>query len=485
LRERRRSAPPLFFLLLLFVLLGIAIVKERLEEIPRIPYELAEYAEVGVSDLGTSSLFADTILLKVSLIARRPGRVRFILAGDGGVDEDPAKRALARRMRQLCRDRGCDFVVFTGDNFYSNGIDTFAAFADSLEGSDPEFSLQGDFLAEAEPPARQRLAARVREAAGRVAGACAKAGTPRRASTARITAAARSTDSAAGVLPNPGADVLTDSAAHAAYELHFHPKFEQTFRWLDEERIPAFVAIGNHDTRSPFGTECEIGYSLSRTAWRFPYYYYQIQVDEPRSGEPLATLFILYSTAEHGSQAGENLVRIGPRQGRWLRTALRALPPVQAETPWLLFATHHPIWSAGTHTLGEYRSLHVDLLEALRQTGTYPDLLLGGHNHWLESVSVAVQGRPALQVVSGSLSKVALGQMLTRGYPLFNTIGLDPAWRARMANDLKTDPSAFLANDRSVLARGFALIDLDGGKATVRFFGVNGELYREEFRRPG
>jgi hypothetical protein len=447
---------PVLILFVLVALVGIAIVRERYEEIPRVPYELAEYAGVGVEDLGTARLFTNATELEVSIPARRPGRVRFLVAGDGGQDEDPGKRALERRMRELCLRGGCDFVLLTGDNVYPDGIDAFGASA--LADSIPGFDLQAEFLSGASDAFDRALAARVRAAAGRVASACGAAAGPNRLGAR---------------------DEGLDSSAAEAYRRHFEPKFERTFGWAEEAGIPVFVVLGNHDWRSPFGAECEIGYSLAPgSSWTLPFYFYQVEVTDPAAGGPLATLFVLYSAPPHASPAGENYTRIGLRQQAWLRSALSS-----SRGRWKLSASHHPVWSAGGHTLTEYFSFHADLLAVLAETGARLDLLLAGHNHWLESVRVSLLGAPALQVVSGSLSKVGFARMLARGYPFFNLIALDPAWRTGMVEELGTDPRAFLAADRSVLTRGFALVELGDREATVRFFGVGGELFSETFRR--
>ncbi|MFN2431486.1 MAG: metallophosphoesterase [Gemmatimonadota bacterium] len=265
----------------------------------------------------------------------------------------------------------------------------------------------------------------------------------------------------------------------AALREHFEPKFEQSFAWLREDGVPAFLALGNHDWRSAFGAECEIGYSLRRaTAWRLPFYFYRIEVRAPDGSRPLAEILVLYSAPAHGDPRGENHARIGPRQRAWLARAL-----ARPAGGWRLAASHHPVWSAGGHTFLEFRSFHTDLLDSFLSVGARADLLLAGHNHWQESVRVPLGGAPALQVVSGALSKVAFARMLERGYPFFNLLALNPIWRAGMSGDLATDPGAFLRRDRAVLARGFALVELGEREGSVRFFGTAGELYAESFTR--
>lgn len=432
-------------------------LQERLEEAQHIPFELAEYAGVTVGDLGTEALFDDPAALEITIHARRHGRVRFLVAGDGGQDEDPGKRALSRAMRQLCARGGCDFALFTGDNVYPDGIDTFSAaeLADSI----PGFDLQKPFLEGLPPAEAAALAGRVRASAGRVARACGK---PRLSSSAGDV----------GVGPE-------DGQAAAAFYRHFQPKFERSFAWLAEDRIPAFVLLGNHDLRSPFGSECEIGYSLTPgTTWRMPYYFYQVTVADSGGGEPIASLFVLDSAPLHGDPQGENHARIGPRQGRWLREALAA-----SRARWQIAASHAPVWSAGRHVFTEYLSFHRDLPSAAREAGSHLDLLIAGHNHWLESARVALDGHPALQIVSGALSKVSLAPMLARGYPLVKGLVWDRDWRQGLRSDLGTDPGAFLAADRSALARGFALVEIAGDTAKVQFYGVGGMFYEETFIR--
>jgi hypothetical protein len=93
-----------------------------------------------------------------------------------------------------------------------------------------------------------------------------------------------------------------------------------------------------------------------------------------------------------------------------------------------------------------------------------------------------VDGAPALQVVSGSLSEVSLLHMLLRGYPLVNTIRWRSSWREELRK-LGTDPDSFLAADRSMLARGFALVDLGRDEARVTFYGMGGWFFSETLRK--
>jgi len=50
--------------------------------------------------------------------------VRFIAMGDGGEGND-SQYAVAAAIEQVCADRGgCDFVVYLGDNFYDDGVES-------------------------------------------------------------------------------------------------------------------------------------------------------------------------------------------------------------------------------------------------------------------------------------------------------------------------------------------------------------------------
>jgi hypothetical protein len=466
--SRRAYLVPLALLFAGLAVLGGTLVVQRIEETPRIPYELAEYAGIGAGDLGTEALFDDPGALEVRVRAARPGRVRFAVFGDAGTDEDPGKRALSRVMRDVCRRGGCDFVVFTGDNVYTNGVDTFGALADSLvRGID----LRGSFLEGVPAPGAAALAARVRGAAGLVARACAGAADP---------------------APAGGDAAVLLRAAGEARGRHLEPKFDRTFRWLAEEGIPAFGVLGNHDWRSPFGSECQIGWSLrADTAWRIPNYWYAVRVEGP----PQVRLLFLYSAPPHGRLGGENLARIGARQRVWLDATLagitaRSAPAAEGDpgpgaggrTPWIVALSHHPYISAGGHTLREYGSFHADLAEAFGGAGLAPDLLLAGHNHWLEAVPVVVAGAPALQIVSGAFSKAAFYLMLPRGYPFVNLLALDPAWRDAVSV-LGMTPAGVIDSSRSALTRGFAVVELERDRGTVRFYGIDGEIFRERVRR--
>ncbi|MGB1278262.1 MAG: metallophosphoesterase, partial [Nannocystaceae bacterium] len=47
--------------------------------------------------------------------------VRFVALGDGG-EGNEAQYAVADAVEQICADRGCDFALYLGDNFYDDGV---------------------------------------------------------------------------------------------------------------------------------------------------------------------------------------------------------------------------------------------------------------------------------------------------------------------------------------------------------------------------
>lgn len=51
-----------------------------------------------------------------------PQLVRFVAMGDAG-EGNADQYAVAKAVKELCDVRGCDFVLYLGDNFYDNGVD--------------------------------------------------------------------------------------------------------------------------------------------------------------------------------------------------------------------------------------------------------------------------------------------------------------------------------------------------------------------------
>lgn len=47
--------------------------------------------------------------------------LRFIAMGDGGVGND-TQYAVAKAVKSVCAERGCDFVLYLGDNIYNDGV---------------------------------------------------------------------------------------------------------------------------------------------------------------------------------------------------------------------------------------------------------------------------------------------------------------------------------------------------------------------------
>jgi tartrate-resistant acid phosphatase type 5 len=60
--------------------------------------------------------------------------VRFIAVGDAGEGND-AQYAVADAIEAVCAERGCDFVLYLGDNFYTDGVETIddTEFQDKFE----------------------------------------------------------------------------------------------------------------------------------------------------------------------------------------------------------------------------------------------------------------------------------------------------------------------------------------------------------------
>jgi 3',5'-cyclic AMP phosphodiesterase CpdA len=54
---------------------------------------------------------------------RQADAVQFLAFGDSGLGDDN-QRNVARRMRDVCRTRGCDFAIHTGDILYPRGVQT-------------------------------------------------------------------------------------------------------------------------------------------------------------------------------------------------------------------------------------------------------------------------------------------------------------------------------------------------------------------------
>jgi tartrate-resistant acid phosphatase type 5 len=55
--------------------------------------------------------------------ADKPRRLRFIAVGDAGAGNDH-QYAVAAMMEQVCAERGCQFALYLGDNFYEVGVES-------------------------------------------------------------------------------------------------------------------------------------------------------------------------------------------------------------------------------------------------------------------------------------------------------------------------------------------------------------------------
>jgi len=69
---------------------------------------------------GCTDPFADTIPLP-ELAPATGKRVRFLVIGDTGTGSTAQDR-VARAARTVCDERGCDFALLLGDNFYPDGV---------------------------------------------------------------------------------------------------------------------------------------------------------------------------------------------------------------------------------------------------------------------------------------------------------------------------------------------------------------------------
>ena len=62
----------------------------------------------------------------------KESNVRFLAIGDAGTGGED-QRLLAATIKKTCKDIGCDFVLYLGDNFYPHGVNSV---------SDPLFKHQ-------------------------------------------------------------------------------------------------------------------------------------------------------------------------------------------------------------------------------------------------------------------------------------------------------------------------------------------------------
>jgi hypothetical protein len=63
-----------------------------------------------------------------------PSPIHFVVLGDAGTGDDN-QRAVANGMTQVCAANGCDFALYVGDNFYSDGVSSIddSQFQDKFE----------------------------------------------------------------------------------------------------------------------------------------------------------------------------------------------------------------------------------------------------------------------------------------------------------------------------------------------------------------
>jgi hypothetical protein len=81
----------------------------------------------------------------------------------------------------------------------------------------------------------------------------------------------------------------------------------------------------------------------------------------------------------------------GPKQKQWLVKTLKALKSARDKGPRkaLLFATHHPPFSAGGHS--ESSEMLADIDDACKQASVWPDAFFSGHAHSIQRYTRSVQ----------------------------------------------------------------------------------------------
>ena len=62
------------------------------------------------------------------------GTVRFVVLGDAGMGNQ-AQYDVAEAIKNVCAQRGCDFALYLGDNFYDTGVSSIddSQFIDKFE----------------------------------------------------------------------------------------------------------------------------------------------------------------------------------------------------------------------------------------------------------------------------------------------------------------------------------------------------------------
>lgn len=149
------------------------------------------------------------------------------------------------------------------------------------------------------------------------------------------------------------------------------PRWDRLFEQMYDPQsldAPFYAAMGNHDYYEANGSYLlEYSSAHANSRWNMPARWYRLELP---AEAPLVTVLVLDSNYE--SLSTEEWAD----QGDWLAAELQK----PRQTPWLIVAAHHPLYSDGKH--GDDSFLGAAWGELLKRHGV--DFYLCGHDHNLQ-----------------------------------------------------------------------------------------------------
>jgi hypothetical protein len=214
---------------------------------------------------------------------------------------------------------------------------------------------------------------------------------------------------------------LGDNFYSVGMESPSDPRWQTWFEDLyGAMRVPFYAALGNHDWGHPDSPAAEILYSGKTPTWRMPAAYYTFTAGPVQ--------FFALDT---------QTVALAQKQREWLDRELS-----RSTARWKIVYGHHPIYSDGNYD--DRPDLIASLLPILANRA---DAYICGHDHNLQ----------ALQPQRGVRFYVAGGG----GAGLYDVT--------------PSDRSLFVSR-----ANGFAVLDADASRLTIRLIAVSGQVVYED-----
>ena len=216
--------------------------------------------------------------------------------------------------------------------------------------------------------------------------------------------------------------MLGDNVYEYGEPVHFDAALGQPYRFFQEQQIPVYAVLGNHDVQTAHGV-------LQLQYWGGLPRYYQFTLAHGAVAILALDTTLLFPGAYdcYATPAARAWAqRLASRQLTWLGHALRT-----SGAPLKVVVGHYPLYSSGPHGLETVIQAHLRcrLEPLLTEAAHGAQVYLAGHEHLFEVTPPMRQKRPCspeqggvIHMTSGAAGRLSQVEILHPPYPRWTAL---------------------------------------------------------------